>query len=48
MRTEEAINNIADAIRYLAKELNRFTIELIKMNERIEDATSHSPRRRKP
>jgi len=44
MTTQEAINNVAEAIKYLAKEINRATIEMIKLNERIEDATTGSRR----
>ena len=38
------IEVVAKALLEIAKEINNLTQEIIKLNERIEDATSHSAR----
>jgi len=46
MTTREAIGEITKALLAVAKEVNELTQEIIKLNERIEDATTTCVRRR--
>lgn len=45
MTNSTAIELVAKALLEIAKEMNKLTQEIVKLNERIEDATSHSARR---
>ena len=40
MTTQEAISGVGYTLTLIAEELNKLTQEVIKLNERIEDATT--------
>ena len=42
MNTSTAVEKVAEALFQIAKEINDLTQELIKLQERIEDATTSS------
>jgi uncharacterized coiled-coil protein SlyX len=47
MLTQDAIYEVAKAIVKVAEEMNKLTQEVIKLNERLEDATTSNRSRRR-